>query len=312
MHLSRLTIRNFRLFGDGEDALDLALESGVTALVGRNDCGKSAIIDAVRYALLTRDQSYIRIQPEDFHIDADGKQSAEISIRCQLSGLSDEDKGAFAEYLSYEDDGSVTMFINWTARKLSDAPMARRWVDVSVRSGIDATGPSLEPAVRDLLSSTYLRPLRDAAREMSPGRGSRLSQILASVPDISEGAAFDESSPPHNPATVAQLSLLGLADYMSYHVKTHAGVSKAETAINSQYLSSLVLRGEGLAGKIDVTEGGSDNVRLRQILERLQLGLFEKDTAEARGATVSDPTIFSIWRVSCFSWGANRMDCRCF
>ena len=93
MHLSRLTLRNFRLFGDGDEQLDIPLGNGVTALVGRNDCGKSAVIDAIRYALLTRDQSYIRVQPEDFHINAAGIQANEIRIRCQLSDLSDDEGG---------------------------------------------------------------------------------------------------------------------------------------------------------------------------------------------------------------------------
>ena len=56
MYLSNITIKNFRQFGDGNDALNIAFNSGVTALVGRNDSGKSAVIDAIRYALLTRDQ----------------------------------------------------------------------------------------------------------------------------------------------------------------------------------------------------------------------------------------------------------------
>ncbi len=128
MHLSRLTLHNFRHFGDGDDALDIALSSGVTALVGRNDCGKSAVIDAVRYALLTRDQSYIRVQPEDFHIDGAGQQADDIFIRCQLSGLNDEEKGAFAEYLSY-DGTDVALFVNWSARRRSAerSPVGRRF-----------------------------------------------------------------------------------------------------------------------------------------------------------------------------------------
>jgi len=68
MYVSHLSLRNFRQFGDGNDNLELPLSSGVTALVGRNDSGKSAVIDAIRYALLTRDQNYIRVEPEDFHI----------------------------------------------------------------------------------------------------------------------------------------------------------------------------------------------------------------------------------------------------
>lgn len=282
MYLSRLTLRNFRQFGDGNDQLEIALSSGVTALVGRNDSGKSAVMDAIRYALLTRDQNYIRVHPEDFYIDASGTQADEIFIRCQLGGLNDDEKGAFAEYLSY-DGAEVTLVVNWAARRRSQSPSARRWVDVSVRSGVDGTGPAFEASVRELLSSAYLRPLRDAAREMSSGRGSRLSQILANVPGICQGEAFDENALPADPDAVGKLSLLGLADYLRHSVKSHEGVSGAETAINSQYLSSLFLRSDSLRGRIDLTEGGSDAVRLRRILERLELGLFEASTATARG-----------------------------
>jgi len=58
MYLSDITIKNFRQFGDGDAALHIAFNSGITALVGRNDTGKSAVIDAIRYALLTRDTSH--------------------------------------------------------------------------------------------------------------------------------------------------------------------------------------------------------------------------------------------------------------
>lgn len=282
MYLSHLSLRNFRQFGDGEDKLELALGSGVTALVGRNDSGKSAVIDAIRYALLTRDQGYIRVQPEDFHIDEAGAQADAIFIRCQLCDLNDDEKGAFAEYLTYN-GADVSLIVNWAARRRSESPSARRWVDLSVRSGVDGAGPTFEASVRELLSSAYLRPLRDAAREMSSGRGSRLSQILANVPEISQGDAFDENVLPADPAAVSKLSLLGLADYLRHSVKTHQSVSGAETAINTQYLSSLLLRHDSLQGRIDLTEGGSDAIRLRRILERLELGLFEASTSSARG-----------------------------
>lgn len=282
MYLSHLILSNFRQFGEGDDKLEIVLSSGVTALIGRNDSGKSAVIDAIRYALLTRDQNYIRVLPEDFHIDASGTQAKEILIRCQLSDLNDDEKGAFAEYLSY-DGVKVTLFVNWAARRRSDSPTDRRWVDVSVRSGVDGSGPTFETSVRELLSSTYLRPLRDAAREMSSGRGSRLSQILANVPEISQGEAFDEAAPPADSDAVGRLSILGLADFLRYYVKNHDGVSGAEDAINNQYLSSLFLKRDRLRGRTDLTEGGSDATRLHHVLERLELGLYEASTTTTRG-----------------------------
>ena len=282
MYLSQLTARNFRQFGEGLAELQIAFQKGVTALVGRNDTGKSAVIDAIRYALLTRDQEFIRVQPEDFHIDAAGKQASEIYIGCKLGDLSDDEKGDFAEYLSYEGD-DVALHVTWTARRLSENPGTRRWVEVSARSGIDGAGPTFEASVRELLSAAYLRPLRDAEREMSPGRGSRLSQILASVPEIGQGESFDDNELPTDTAAVAKLSLVGLADYMRHNIKKHAGVGDAEDAINEQYLASLSLHGDSLHGKIDVSEGGSENARLRQILERLELGLLDGDTGSAKG-----------------------------
>lgn len=282
MHLSRLTVRNFRQFGEGDAELQIRFQLGVTALVGRNDSGKSAVIDAVRYALLTRDQEFIRVQPEDFHIDNVGKQASEIYIVCKLAGLTNAEKGALTEYLSYEAD-DVVLYVTWTARKLSEAPGTRRWIDLSVRSGIDGVGPPFETAVRELLSAAYLRPLRDAEREMSPGRGSRLSQILSNVQEISDGEGFDAANIPKDAAAVQQLGLVGLADYMRHNVRQHAGVQSAQKAINEQYLDSLSLRGDDLKGKIDISEGGTESALLRQILERLELSLLDAATGNPKG-----------------------------
>ena len=282
MYLSKLTARNFRQFGEGSAELQIEFQPGVTALVGRNDSGKSAVIDAIRYALLTRDQEFIRIQPEDFHIDSAEIQATEILILCKLSDLTDEEKGAFIEFLSY-DVNEAFIYVNWTVRKLSQAPGTRRWFDLSVRSGIDGSGPPFDASVRDLLSTAYLRPLRDAEREMSPGRGSRLSQILSNVPEISEGAKFDANNSPQDAGAVAKLGLVGLADYMRHNIKQHPGIGSAQEAINKQYLTSLSLSGDDLKSKIDVSEGGTESARFRQILERLELGLLDATTGNPMG-----------------------------
>ena len=282
MFLSRLTIRNFRQFGGEDPAFSIDFHEGVTALIGENDSGKTAVIDAIRHALTTRDMEFMRIQPEDFHIRADGQQTAEITICARLSGLTDVEKGAFAEYLTYE-GAQVALYVHWFARRLNETPGSRRWVDIAVRSGLAGEGPSFDVAVRQLLATAYLRPLRDAEREMSPGRGSRLSQILNNFPEIKKGQPFDPASPPAGAAHAANLSLSGLSDYLRHLVDQHEGIGGAQKAINNDYLARLSLAGESLHGRISFAEGGTEAARLRQILERLELELLAGPDGRPRG-----------------------------
>ena len=108
MFISVLTIENFRSFGEGENKLVLPLKNGLTALVGENDSGKTAIIDALRFALGTTDQEWHRLEDTDFNtLDT----SKEILIVCKFIDLSEVDKRAFAEYLTYEDQ--PVLYINW-------------------------------------------------------------------------------------------------------------------------------------------------------------------------------------------------------
>lgn len=281
MYLSALVVNNFRQFGDGQQELMIRFNKGVTALVGENDAGKSSVIDALRLVLQTRDGEFVRLQPEDFHIPKDGPQAHQIKIVAKFSDLSTADQGALSEYITFNGQEAV-VYVHWTARRLNDEPLARRWVDIAVRSGHSGGGPSLDVNVRQLLAAAYLRPLRDAEREMSPGRGSRLSQVLKNFPDIKRGADFDAAQllADLDPAT---LSLAGLAEYLRHLVNLHGGVKKAQRTINENYLSHLGLDGDDLHSRINFVEGGSESSRLRQILERLELGLLDQQSGDAQG-----------------------------
>lgn len=86
VYLSALKIQNFRQFGQAGYALEISFNEVVTALVGENDAGKTAAIDAIRYLLQTRDAEYMKLQLEDFHIDNAGAQADAITLVCMLWG----------------------------------------------------------------------------------------------------------------------------------------------------------------------------------------------------------------------------------
>ena len=68
MHLAEIRIENFRLFGTGDSILVLPFRAGLNVLVGENDSGKTAIVDAIRFALGTTSQDFQRFSDEDFHV----------------------------------------------------------------------------------------------------------------------------------------------------------------------------------------------------------------------------------------------------
>lgn len=122
MFISEIRIENFRLFGAGAEAFVLELKPGLTALVGENDSGKTALIDAIRLVLGTTDQEYYRVDPADFYQNpADGPIADNITVRCTFEALTEDHQGAFAEYLTYQthDDKSVDtiLYVTWLAKR---------------------------------------------------------------------------------------------------------------------------------------------------------------------------------------------------
>ena len=280
MHISQLLIENFRIFGEGKEGLELPLNPGLTAIVGENDEGKSAIIDALRFVLGTKDQNYSRIEDDDFHrlVVNEGSEEApefvsntaeKIWIQCKFSDLSTSDQGAFAEYLTYESDGAISLYVNWIAHR-DKIKKTRKWAEVC--SGKDKDGPSLHADVRELLKATYLRPLRDAEREMSAGRNSRLSQILHAMGDIK------------TVQNVAGQTLLKVSDDAFNAIEEHPALESTSVTLNNM-LKELSFQSDILKGDISVCQHAEETARLKQLLEKLELELKEIDAnfSENRG-----------------------------
>lgn len=187
MHLSHLKLWNFRKFGKDGEEIDLAkphlsipFTQGVNLLVGENDAGKTAIIDALKLVLKTHSVDWVKIEPEDFHLG-----TTRLRIECIFNDIKDEEAVHFLEWLgmreSIDKDGNkiVSSFLKII---VDVGKVDNRVLSYDVRAGADDEGRIMSYEAREFLKATYLKPLRDAKAELIARKNSRLSQILHSHP----------------------------------------------------------------------------------------------------------------------------------
>ncbi len=187
MYISNLKLWNFRKYGSINEIeldkpdLNLAFKKGLNVLIGENDSGKTAIIDAIKLVLKTHSYDWIKVAHEDFYND-----TARFRVEIEFRGLVPDEAKNFTEWLGWE---SVTVKTESVEEKRNQ-PFLRLIYDVSrntidwyiiptdVRAGVDDTGYPLTAEAREYLKATYLKPLRDAQSELIPKKNSRLAQIL--------------------------------------------------------------------------------------------------------------------------------------
>lgn len=104
MIVSELKIYNFRRFKsvDNNPGLHITFHKGLNALIGENDSGKTAVIDALKLVLLTQSNEYIKPVDDDFYISKDGDCCSEFKIDCILSEFTQNEAKNFIEYLTFK------------------------------------------------------------------------------------------------------------------------------------------------------------------------------------------------------------------
>lgn len=258
MYVSEIHATGFRCFG-AETPLSLTLRRGLNILVGANDSGKTAAIDVPRFVLWTRGEDYLRLEPDDFHVNPDGSRVKELLLRCTFNDLTPDEEARFLEWCSNE-GGSLRLHVCLRAT-LRKTPGGGDSVIPLYRAGMNADGPTLEGDLREYIRSTYLRPLRDAERELSSGRRSRLSRILGALPVMAQQA---------DPAEPGQVDTL--TDVMAgadTNIENHPAVRQVQTNVNTNYLDDLSFSGDPLSATLGLGVKGS----FSQLLERLELYL---------------------------------------
>lgn len=180
MQLRGLKIRNFRKIED----LNIVFPSGLCVIVGENNAGKTAIIDALRLMLLSsRDFDALRLNEDDFSANTD---FAPIEISCTFSGPNEEDEVHFQECLVDIGDGKFDIRLN---SRIEFNKTTRR-TNIKMWGG-ETEGGSLPSNIYDRIASIYLQPLRDPESGLRPGRHSQISRLIDCLANDTEHIQFE-------------------------------------------------------------------------------------------------------------------------
>ena len=183
MYLAKLKLWNFRKYGSKNELiventlrtpdLEVNFTKGLNVLIGENDSGKTAIIDAIKIILKTHSFEWIRLEHEDFYND-----TTRLRIECCSYELEPNEAKNFTEWLTIFDENGD--FLDKPRLKIIlDAHRNKeRIFPFDICAGSDDEGYPLTADAKEYLQTTYLKPLRDTQSELVPKRNSRLSRIL--------------------------------------------------------------------------------------------------------------------------------------
>lgn len=173
MYLSELKLWNFRKFSKNGGTIELDsphlvvhFKKGINILIGENDSGKTAIIDAIKLVLRTHAIEWIRVEEKDFHEATDS-----IRIELIISDMSENEASFFTEWLSWDDKTSKPYLrLIYVANILNG-----QIIPGDVSAGPDANGKALAFQALEYLKTVYLKALRDASIELTAKKSSRVS-----------------------------------------------------------------------------------------------------------------------------------------
>lgn len=172
MYLKKLHIKNFRCIE--EIALDF--NKGLNVIIGENNTGKTAVIDALKLSFSIGFQRRdIYVSTDDFFIDKFGKKADSIEFHLTFPVIAKEEKGIFVEMLKVNegDKSELELHIRYELIDKNGVEKIKfkYW-------GGENEGQNIPPELMDLFYFVYLGALRNAERDLRPSRGNRLGQLF--------------------------------------------------------------------------------------------------------------------------------------
>lgn len=172
MYLKEIVIKNFRVFDDS--GVHVVFNKGVNAIIGENNNGKSALIDAIRIAFSTVPYNKdIYFSKADFHVNHSGQRAEHAQIDVYL----DEVPLNLIEICNPEAPSTGEfhlLFYTDIMPSGAEKVKYRAW-------GGKTEGNQLSSDTFDAMNIAFLGALRDAESEMRPSRTSKLARLLTTV-----------------------------------------------------------------------------------------------------------------------------------
>ncbi len=231
VYLSRLTIRNFRKL----ESVDLSFQSGLNILVGPNNVGKTAVIDALRALLGGHDEPLPRLSSDDLFRSKTGEVATAIEFGYVFSGLDLNDEADFLPSLIPTETGKsleAHFHIRYSdPEKSSGRLRVKRWSGVLEEN-------SLNSEMMENLRGVYLPPLRDVALGLRPSRSSQLARLIHILADEAGQSGIEEA-----------------LENLDTNLKTHPPIIDIQSAITGHHEKMV---GAQLAQVLEVGLSASD------------------------------------------------------
>ncbi|WP_249292225.1 ATP-dependent nuclease [Metabacillus flavus] len=237
MYLKSISLTNFRQFGmkeDGNPGITVFFNSNFNVLVGENDAGKTAITDAIRYLLGSVSDDFEKINQEDFYCYDKDMYSDSFYIEGIFTDLSDREAGTFLEWLSFDEDKHYQLRVCLSADRRKNEN-GKEYIDRKVQAGDKNFEYRLDASAKNLLKTTYLKPMRDAQTELKPGIRSRLAYILKAHPAFNNVDSSKDSNE-HQLVTVMKEANNQIESYFrEEYADSHSLVGDIETLLSDFY-----------------------------------------------------------------------------
>lgn len=240
MYLAQLKILNFRKLKKAE----LNFQQGLNVLVGANNVGKTAVVDALRALLAGHDEPYPRLDNADVHHPKGGKPTGDIVFQYVFRGLDADDEADFLAALKPGVNGDLEAHITIRYAEADKAGRlrAKRWCG-------DHEDVGLTSDMMENLRGVYLPPLRDASQGLKPSRTSQLARLFQLLADDAGREGIN-------------VVLKTLDD----ELKKHLPIVNTHKAINTRHGTML---GPQLAQLLEIGLSASDFQRLASRLSLL-------------------------------------------